>query len=916
LKDYGYPQKPLNPERVAVILGNALAGEGHYRSTFRILLPEYLASLESIPEFKNLSAATQQAILSGITGDIYSKIPAITEDTMPGELGNIIAGRIANVFNFSGPNFITDAACASSLAALQAAVDGLANNHFDAVLCGGVDRNMGPESFIKFSKIGALSAEGSRPYSDKADGFVMGEGAVIFLLKRLEDAERDGDKIYALIRGIGGSSDGKGKGITAPNPLGQQRAIERALLNAGITPQEVGLIEGHGTSTKVGDVAEVNSLKTVFGAYGLANGSIALGSVKSNIGHLKSAAGAVGLLKTILALNEKILPPSANFVTPNPNIDFGNIPFEVNTQPREWQAKPGNYRFAGVSSFGFGGTNFHIVLEEYFPGVLGSDKPSYAVPLKIEKEQEVLAEMTQPRSIENTSAVQTVGFDNSRITDFVLESISEKTGYPREMLDLELDLEADLGIDTVKQAELFASIRTHYNIARREDLRLSDYNTIAKVVEFMTDALSGQTTQTESENKLPVNVQIDQKTAPIEEAAKSNEGHPYQGLYFLSAESKIALQQKLEVGLVSIKNGQIPPSVCPTRVEVSRSERLAIDYENADELVKRCEKAISAFETDQPVTWNALQAHGIYRGSGTPGKTVFMFPGQGSQYVNMIRDLLEVEPVVRDTFKEADEILTPILGKPLTSYIYADGNEEALAQAEIELKNTTITQPALLTANVALLRLMDKFGFSPDFVIGHSLGEYAALVASGVLTFAEALEVVSARGREMSRIKVDDPGGMAAVSAPLEEVEKVIKAVEGYIVIANVNSPVQSVLGGTSEAIESAISMFKEAGFQAVRIPVSHAFHTKIVAPASEPVRQVIERMHVVAPNIPIVANVTGELYPSSAEGITDLLAKQVASPVQFVKSMQTLYNLGARVFVEVGPKRVLNALATDNMKG
>ena len=916
LKDYGYPQKPLNPERVAVILGNALAGEGHYRSTFRILLPEYLASLESIPEFKNLSAATQQAILSGITGDIYSKIPAITEDTMPGELGNIIAGRIANVFNFSGPNFITDAACASSLAALQAAVDGLANNHFDAVLCGGVDRNMGPESFIKFSKIGALSAEGSRPYSDKADGFVMGEGAVIFLLKRLEDAERDGDKIYALIRGIGGSSDGKGKGITAPNPLGQQRAIERALLNAGITPQEVGLIEGHGTSTKVGDVAELNSLKTVFGAYGLANGSIALGSVKSNIGHLKSAAGAVGLLKTILALNEKILPPSANFVTPNPNIDFGNIPFEVNTQPREWQVKPGNYRFAGVSSFGFGGTNFHIVLEEYFPGVLGSDKPSYAVPLKIEKEQEVLAEMTQPRSIENISAVQTVGYDNSRITDFVLESISEKTGYPREMLDLELDLEADLGIDTVKQAELFASIRTHYNIARREDLRLSDYNTIAKVVEFMTDALSGQTTQTEGENKQPVNVQIDQKTAPIEEAAKSNEGHPYQGLYFLSADSKIALQQKLEADLVSIKNGQTPPSVCPTRVEVSRSERLAIDYENADELVKRCEKAISAFETDQPVTWNALQAHGIYRGSGTPGKTVFMFPGQGSQYVNMIRDLLEVEPVVRDTFKEADEILTPILGKPLTSYIYADGNEEALAQAEIELKNTTITQPALLTANVALLRLMDKFGFSPDFVIGHSLGEYAALVASGVLTFAEALEVVSARGREMSRIKVDDPGGMAAVSAPLEEVEKVIKAVEGYIVIANVNSPVQSVLGGTSEAIESAISMFKEAGFQAVRIPVSHAFHTKIVAPASEPVRQVIERMHVVAPNIPIVANVTGELYPSTAEGITDLLAKQVASPVQFVKSMQTLYNLGTRVFVEVGPKRVLNALATDNMKG
>ncbi|PKN83454.1 MAG: hypothetical protein CVU45_09475, partial [Chloroflexi bacterium HGW-Chloroflexi-7] len=132
LKDYGYPEKPLNPERVAVILGNALAGEMHYRSTFRLLLPEYLASLESLPDFKNLPQATQTALLAGIAGDIHSRIPVITEDTMPGELANIIAGRIANVFNFSGPNFVTDAACASSLAALQAAVDGLANNHFDA----------------------------------------------------------------------------------------------------------------------------------------------------------------------------------------------------------------------------------------------------------------------------------------------------------------------------------------------------------------------------------------------------------------------------------------------------------------------------------------------------------------------------------------------------------------------------------------------------------------------------------------------------------------------------------------------------------------------------------------------------------------------------------------------------------------
>ena len=185
--------------------------------------------------------------------------------------------------------------------------------------------------------------------------------------------------------------------------------------------------------------------------------------------------------------------------------------------------------------------------------------------------------------------------------------------------------------------------------------------------------------------------------------------------------------------------------------------------------MKRLEKSISALENENPATWKALQAHGIYHGTGKPGKVAFLFPGQGAQYVNMLLDLRDTEPVVRDTFDEADKILTPILGKPLTSFIYTNGSEEELKEAELQLKDTTITQPAMLTADVAVLRVLYKYGVEPDFVVGHSLGEYAALVAAGVLTFAEALEVVSARGREMSRIKVDDPGGMAAVSAPLDE---------------------------------------------------------------------------------------------------------------------------------------------------
>ncbi len=204
-----------------------------------------------------------------------------------------------------------------------------------------------------------------------ADGFVMGEGGVVFLLKRLEDAERDGDRIYAVVRGLAGASDGKGKGITAPNPVGQRLAVERAWRQAGLSPATVGLIEGHGTSTRVGDVVEVESLMAAFAGAGLAPGSVPLGSVKSNIGHLKSAAGGAGMLKAVLALRDKVLPPSLHFDRPNPAIDFEHAPFHVNTELAEWKVPAGGVRRVGVSAFGFGGTNFHAVLDEYVPGAHG-----------------------------------------------------------------------------------------------------------------------------------------------------------------------------------------------------------------------------------------------------------------------------------------------------------------------------------------------------------------------------------------------------------------------------------------------------------------------------------------------------------------------------------------------------------------
>ena len=379
LLDYGWPGRALDPERTGVILGNALAGEKHYVTALRISFPEFARDLVAAPTFAGLPASARDAILEEAHRSADRRYPVITEDTMPGELSNVIAGRVANIFDLHGPNYVCDAACASALAAINASVDELVDGHCDAVVTGGLDRNMNPPAFIKFCKIGALSATGTRPYAEGADGFVMGEGAGFFLLKRLEDAERDGDRIYAVIRGLGGSSDGRGKGITAPNPVGQRLAVERAWRTAGLSPASATLIEGHGTSTRVGDVVEVEAVGEVLRASGAAPGSVALGSVKSNIGHLKAAAGAAGVLKTVLALDHKVLPPSINCERPNPDIDFAGSPLRVVTELRDWEVANGGVRRAGVSAFGFGGTNFHAVIEEYVPGRLGGGRRTFAL---------------------------------------------------------------------------------------------------------------------------------------------------------------------------------------------------------------------------------------------------------------------------------------------------------------------------------------------------------------------------------------------------------------------------------------------------------------------------------------------------------------------------------------------------------
>ena len=346
LADAGYDRRDFDRERASIIIG-ASGGAGDVGTQYglRAELPRFQGALPA---------------------DVADRLPEWTEDTFAGILINVIAGRIANRLNFGGVNFTTDAACASSLAAVYQGVSELIAGRSDMVIAGGVDTVQGPFGYLCFSKTQALSPRGRcSTFDASGDGIVISEGIAMVAMKRLADAERDGDRIYAVIKGVGGSSDGNAKGMTAPLPAGQLRAMRRAYLQAGFGPQTVTLFEAHGTGTVAGDSAELESTTTLIKEAGGRPRQAAIGSVKTMIGHTKATAGIAGLIKVALALHHRVLPPHRGVNQPNPILQQPDCPLYLPDEALPWLASNDAPRRAAASAFGFGGTNFHVVMEEY-----------------------------------------------------------------------------------------------------------------------------------------------------------------------------------------------------------------------------------------------------------------------------------------------------------------------------------------------------------------------------------------------------------------------------------------------------------------------------------------------------------------------------------------------------------------------
>lgn len=359
LEDAGYgADREFDREQTSIILG--------VTGTLELVVP--LGARLGHPHWKK--ALQESGLSDQLVEEVMTRISADyvpwQENSFPGLLGNVVAGRIANRLDLHGTNCVVDAACASTLSAAHLALLELQGGQADMVIAGGVDTFNDIFMYMCFSKTPALSASGKiRPFDAESDGTLIGEGLGMVVFKRLADAERDGDRIYAVVKGVGTSSDGKEKAVYAPFSPGQARALRRAYEHADISPRTVELVEAHGTGTKVGDVVEFEALKGVYAETSSDKAWCALGTVKSQIGHTKAAAGSAGMIKACLALHQKVLPPTINITKPNPKMGIEESAFYLNTQSRPWPAHPDHPRRAGLSSFGFGGSNFHIVMEEY-----------------------------------------------------------------------------------------------------------------------------------------------------------------------------------------------------------------------------------------------------------------------------------------------------------------------------------------------------------------------------------------------------------------------------------------------------------------------------------------------------------------------------------------------------------------------
>lgn len=728
---YGKKGRDFERENAAVIFGVESGNELAGLYGFRAMYPQ---------------------ILGDIPQELDERLPKFTEDSFPGILGNIVTGRIANRLDLKGSNYTVNAACASSLTAIDAAIKELRFGNSNLVIAGGADLHNSINDYIMFCNTHALSRKGKcMSFDAESDGTILGEGIAAIVLKRLEDATLDGDRIYAVIKGCGSASDGKSLGLTAPRKEGQVTALRRAYKRANISPSEVGMVEAHGTATIVGDRTEMKALTEVYSFAGASINSCALGSLKTQIGHTKCASGIGGIIKTALSIYNGILPPTLHISKPNTGYKKKFNPFYFNKTSIPWGKES---RKGAISALGFGGTNFHVVLDQHNQGVpqnKGYDKWPYELLLFSGKNRnEALEQMDQVEEYINTD-------------------------YPLNLRDIAYTLSCD----------------------------------------------------TES-------VQI-----------------------AIIAESIGDLKKKLVKAKTFISDG------------------------------------ISIFTIEKPLSYN--------------NKIAFLFSGQGAQRTGMLADIFMAFPHLQKYLSMGEKWFRNI-------YPGAVFSEEDRVEIERRITQTDIAQPALGIVEMALAELLNTFGIHADMAGGHSYGELAALSYSGAFSPSDLFTLSEKRGHSIIKAAGDNSGTMLVVAASYKEIEAQVNNMED-VWIANMNSPAQTALSGTNDGIQKINKLLSDDGYRTTKINVSRPFHSPIINKASDIFTKELEKIKIDKPSIPVWSNTTALPHENNIKSIKKTLAAHIINPVRFTEQIDSMYKSGARVFIEVGPGRIITSFVSKILK-